>query len=283
MKNFKDKKCLITGAASGIGRATAIAMGRLGAHLFLTDINEKGLKETCQTIEKEGGKVCKYKEFDISKYDDVKEFADEIHKEYGSIDILMNIAGTSIWGTIDQLTHNHWQKMIDIDLWGPIHGIECFIPEMIRAGNGGHMVTVSSAAGLIALPWHAAYSAAKWGLVGISEVLRYDLRQHNIGVTVVCPGAVETPLKHTVEIVGIDMTHPEVKRLRDKFSERAVTPEKVARLIVKAIKKKKFLVLTSFDIKLLYWFKRKMFPLYHLIIKKLSKLAKTVRDLVKKT
>ncbi|UCF13271.1 MAG: SDR family oxidoreductase [Thermoplasmatales archaeon] len=283
MKIFKDKKCLITGAASGIGRATAIAMGRLGAQLFLTDINEKGLKETCQMIEKEGGKICKYKGFDISKYDDVKEFADEIHNEYGSIDILMNIAGTSIWGTVDQLTHNHWQKMIDIDLWGPIHGIECFIPEMIRAGNGGHMVTVSSAAGLIALPWHAAYSAAKWGLVGISEVLRYDLRQHNIGVTVVCPGAVETPLKHTVEIVGIDMTHPEVKRLRDEFSERAVTPEKVARLIVKAIKKKKFLVLTSFDIKLIYWFKRKIFPLYHLIMKKLSKLAKTVRDLVQKT
>ncbi|MFX0188872.1 MAG: SDR family oxidoreductase [Candidatus Hodarchaeota archaeon] len=283
MKIFKEKKCLITGAASGIGRATAIAMGRLGAHLFLTDINEKGLKETCQMIESEGGKICKYKEFDISKYDDVKEFADEIHKEYGSIDILMNIAGTSIWGTVDQLAHNHWQKMIDIDLWGPIHGIECFIPEMIRAGNGGHMVTVSSVGGLIALPWHAAYSAAKWGLVGISEVLRYDLKQQNIGVTVVCPGAVETPLKHTVEIVGIDMTHPEVKRLRDEFSKRAVTPEKVARLIVKAIKKKKFLVLTSFDIKLLYWFKRKIFPLYHLIMKKLSKLANTVRNLAQKT
>ncbi|MFX1296784.1 MAG: SDR family oxidoreductase [Promethearchaeota archaeon] len=283
MKDFKNKKCLITGAASGIGRATAIAMGKLGAHLFLTDINEKFLKETCQMIKEEGGKVSKYKVFDISKYDQVKSFADEIHREFGPIDILMNVAGTSLWGTVDLLTHEHWQKMIDIDLWGPIHGIECFIPEMIRAGKGGHIVTISSAAGLIALPWHAAYSAAKWGLVGISEVLRYDLRQHDIGVTVVCPGAVETKLKHTVEIVGIDMAHPEVKRLKDKFSNRAVTPEKVAQLIVKSIKKKKFLVITSFDIKLLYWFKRKMFPLYNSIMKKLNVLANKIKELTMKT
>ena len=279
MKNFKNKKCLITGAASGIGRATAIAMGKLGAHLFLTDINAEGLKETSQIITKEGGQVNKIKAFDISKYENVKEFADEIHKDYGSLDILMNIAGTSVWGTVDQLTHEHWKSMINIDLWGPIHGIECFIPEMIRAGKGGHIVTVSSAAGLIALPWHAAYSAAKWGILGVCEVLRYDLRQHNIGVTVVCPGAVETPLKHTVEIVGIDMTHPEVKRLKEKFSERAVTPEKVAQLIVKGIKKKKFLVITSFDIKLLCWFKRNTFPLYNLVMKKLNKTANKVKDL----
>jgi len=283
MKNFKNKKCLITGAASGIGRSTAIAMGKLGAKLFLTDINAEGLEITSHMIIKDGGEVCKYKAFDIANYGAVKEFADEIHKEFGSMDILMNIAGTSVWGTVDQLTHEHWKTMINVDLWGPIHGIECFIPEMIQAGKGGHIVTVSSAAGLLAFPWHAAYSAAKWGILGVCEVLRYDLMQHNIGVTVVCPGAVETPLKHTVEIAGIDSTHPEVKRLKDKFSERAVTPERVAQLIIKAIKKKKFLVLTSFDIKLLYWFKRKMFPLYHIIMKKLNKLLNEVKELTLKT
>jgi short-subunit dehydrogenase len=162
--------------------------------------------------------------------------------------------------------------MIEVDLWGPIHGIECFIPKMIEAGKGGHLVTVSSASGLMAFPWHAAYNAAKWGILGACEVLRYDLRQHNIDVTVVCPGAVDTPLIHTVEIVGIDRAHPEAKNLEEKFIRRAVTPEKVAQLIVKAIKKRKFLVFTSFDIKLLYWFKRKIFPIYHMIMKKLNKI-----------
>lgn len=283
MKKFTNKNCLITGAASGIGRATAIAMGKLEAILFLTDINSEGLKETAQMIREYGGAVSLIKAFDISNFEEVKTFADEIHKEYGSIDILMNIAGTSIWGSVDQLTHGHWKKMIDVDLWGPIHGIECFIPEMIRAGNGGHLITVSSAAGLVAFPWHAAYSAAKWGILGASEVLRYDLMQHNIDVTVVCPGAVDTPLKNTVEIVGVDRTHPEAERLEKKFNKRTVTPEKVAQQIIKGIKKKKFLVFTSNDIKLLYWFKRKMFPLYHMIMKKLNKLLNEVAEIIRKS
>ncbi|TFG30629.1 MAG: SDR family oxidoreductase [Promethearchaeota archaeon] len=282
MKNFQDKKCLITGAASGIGRSTAIAMGKLGANLFLTDINPEGLKETVQIIINDGGKVSKYKSFDIAKYEDVKEFADEIHREHDSIDILMNIAGTSVWGTVDQLTHANWQKMIHVDLWGPIHGIECFIPQMIRAGKGGHLITVSSAAGLVAFPWHAAYSAAKWGIIGVSEVLRYDLMQHHINVSVVCPGAVDTPLKHTVEIVGIDKNHPEASKLIKRFTERAVTPDKVAQQIINGIKKNKFLIFTSFDIKFLYWSKRKIFPLYHLIMKKLNNLLNDVAKKIQK-
>jgi len=283
MKNFNNKKCLITGAASGIGRSTALAMGKLGANLFLTDINSEGLKNTSQLIKKNGGLVSLIKAFDISKYEDVKIFADEIHKEFGSLDILMNIAGTSVWGTVDQLTHGHWKKMIDVDLWGPIHGIECFIPKMIEAGKGGHLVTVSSAAGLVAFPWHAAYSAAKWGILGACEVLRYDLMQHNIDVTVVCPGAVDTPLKQTVEIVGVDRTHPEAKKLEEKFNKRTVTPEKVAQQIIKGIKKKKFLVFTSNDIKLLYWLKRKTFPLYHMVMKKLNKLLTEGAEITRKS
>jgi len=272
MKDFKNKKVLMTGVASGIGRSTAIAMGRLGAQLILTDRNEKGLQETVQLISNEGGKVSKYKTFDVSKYEDVKKFAEEVHRELGAMDIIMNIAGISIWGLIENLTHDHWQRQININLWGPIHIIECFLPETIRAGKGGHLLNVSSAAALTGFPWHVAYGASKWGLLGISEVLRYDLMHYNIGVTVVCPGAVETPLKQTVEIVGVDKSIKEFQEIQDRFTARAVTPEKVAELIVKAIKKNKFLVFTSSDIKALYWFKRRMFPVYHYIMKKLNNL-----------
>ena len=263
---------MITGAASGIGRSTAVAMAKLGAELFLTDINKKGLEETVQIIKTDGGKVSKYKTFDISQYEKVQEFANEIHDEFGSMDIVMNIAGISTWGEPHELKHEHWAKMINIDLWGVIHGIECFLPEMVKAGKGGHLVNVSSSAGIVALPWHAAYSAAKFGVVGISEVMRYDLEEYNIGVSVVCPGAVETPLKQTVEIIGVDNNDPDVIRLKERFSERAVTPEKVAKLIINGIKKNKFMVITSFDIKFLYWCKRNMSPLYRVILKKVGQI-----------
>ncbi|TFF93061.1 MAG: SDR family NAD(P)-dependent oxidoreductase, partial [Promethearchaeota archaeon] len=145
------------------------------------------------------------------------------------------------------------------------------------AGHGGHLVNVSSAAGLFGFPIHSPYSAAKAGLVGISEVLRFDLERYNIGVTLVCPGAVETPLKNTVEIIGLDKSSPAAMDLQAEFSERAIPPEKVAKQIIHAIKKNKFLVLTSSDMKALYWLKRKFAPLYRFIMRKLNKLVDKVK------
>ena len=120
----------------------------------------------------------------------------------------MNIAGVSAWGTVSTLTHQHWKSMVDINLMGPIHVIESFVPPMVAARKGGHLVNVSSAAGLVALPWHAAYSASKYGLRGLSEVLRFDLARNRIGVSVVVPGAVKTPLVQTVQIAGVDRDDP---------------------------------------------------------------------------
>ena len=278
MKIEKGCKAFITGAASGIGRSTAIAMGKRGAKLFLTDRNENGLKETVEMISKGGGEVCKYKAFDISQYEAVKAFADEIHKEYGPVDIVMNVAGVALFAQIEDMTHEHWKKVININLWGPIHGIECFVPEMIRAGKGGHLATVASTAGICGLPWHAAYSTTKFGLVGVSEVLRLDLMRHNIGVTVVCPGAVDTPMKQSAELIGINRESKYIKKKLKQFSEHAVTPERVAELMIRGVEKNKFLVITSTDIKIMYFLKKKCFPLYHLILKKVSVMMNRARE-----
>lgn len=277
-KYFKGKKCFITGAASGIGRATAVAMAEHGAQLFLTDINRAQLEETVAQITGKGWKVISRDALDISSFEEVKKFTDEIQEKYGPMDIVMNIAGTSIWGSVDMLEHGHWKKMVDINLMGPIHVIECLMPGMVAAGKGGHLVNVSSAAGLIALPCHAAYSAGKFGLRGISEVLRYDLRRHGIGVSVVCPGAVRTPLVGTALILGIDRNHPVAQKMLKKFEDRAVTPEQVARDIIRGIRKNKFIVFTSLDIKAAYWLKQKMFPLYHLIMTALNKMMIRVQE-----
>lgn len=187
VKDLNAKRCLITGAASGIGRATALAAAAKGAQLFLTDINEQGLRSVASEVADAGAAVSFVRPADISDHDAVVALAGEIHDAHGSMDVIMNIAGVSTWGTIDRLEHRDWKKMIDINLMGPIGVLERFLPPMIQAGRGGHVVNVSSAAGLFGLPWHAAYSASKFGLRGVSEVLRFDLRRHHIGVSLVCP------------------------------------------------------------------------------------------------
>ena len=221
----QGKRCFVTGAASGIGRATALRLAAQGAELYLTDRDSDGLAQTVADARALGAQVPEHRALDISDYDEVAAFAADIHANHPSMDVVMNIAGVSAWGTVDRLTHEQWSKMVAINLMGPIHVIETFVPPMVAAGRGGHLVNVSSAAGLVALPWHAAYSASKYGLRGLSEVLRFDLARHRIGVSVVVPGAVKTPLVNTVEIAGVDREDPKVSRWVDRFSGHAVSPE----------------------------------------------------------
>ncbi len=253
---FDGKHCFLTGAASGIGRATALKLASQGAVLYLTDRDAEGLETTVADALALGGKVPEHRALDISDYEAVKQFAADIHAGHPAMDVVMNIAGVSAWGTVDRLTHDHWRSMVDINLMGPIHVIESFLPPMVEARRGGHLVNVSSAAGLVALPWHAAYSASKYGLRGLSEVLRFDLARQRIGVSVVVPGAVKTPLVQTVQIAGVDRDHPDVKKWTDRFAGHAVSPEHVADRILRGVKKNRFLIYTSPDIRALYMFKR---------------------------
>ncbi|AYJ48751.1 SDR family oxidoreductase [Rhodococcus sp. P1Y] len=263
--DLRGKKTLITGAGSGIGRATALAAARAGAELYLTDINETGLKET---VDAAGSSVALSSAFDVSDFEAVCAFASDVHGGVDSLDVVMNIAGISAWGTIENLQHRHWKSMIDVNLMGPIHVMENFVPPMVRAGRGGRIVNVSSAAGLIPLPWHAAYSASKYGLRGASEVLRYDLKRHGIGVSLVVPGGVKTGLVNTLEIAGVDRDDPRVQKLQHRFEERAVEPETVADAILVGIQKNHYLVYSSNDIRFGYWMARKFAPPYEFVLQK---------------
>jgi NAD(P)-dependent dehydrogenase (short-subunit alcohol dehydrogenase family) len=253
---FDGKHCFLTGAASGIGRATALKLAAQRAVLYLTDRDADGLATTVADARALGAEVAEHRALDISDFDEVRSFAADIHANHPPMDVVMNIAGVSAWGTVDRLTHDHWRSMVDINLMGPIHVIESFLPPMVEARRGGHLVNVSSAAGLVALPWHAAYSASKYGLRGLSEVLRFDLARHRIGVSVVVPGAVKTPLVQTVQIAGVDRDHPDVKKWTDRFAGHAVSPEHVAEKILRGVQRNRFLIYTSPDIRALYMFKR---------------------------
>jgi NAD(P)-dependent dehydrogenase (short-subunit alcohol dehydrogenase family) len=269
---YRGKRCFVTGAASGIGRATALRLAAEGAELFLTDRDGDGLAATVADARAVGGVVAAHRVLDISDYDAVAEFAADIHASHPAMDVVMNIAGVSAWGTVDKLTHRDWKSMIDINLMGPIHVIETFVPPMIEARRGGHLVNVSSAAGIVALPWHAAYSASKFGLRGLSEVLRFDLARHRIGVSVVVPGAVRTPLVDTVHIAGVDRDDPNVQKWTGRFSGHAVSPEVAAAKILHGVAKNRYLIYTSSDIRALYLFKRTMWLPYSIAMTQVNVL-----------
>jgi NAD(P)-dependent dehydrogenase (short-subunit alcohol dehydrogenase family) len=262
-----NKRVLITGAASGIGRAVAAKAGRAGAQLVLTDRNADLLAKTATELTAAGADVALAQAADVSDLAQVQALAAATHAQGGSVDVVMNVAGIAAWGTVDRLEHRHWQSMVDVNLMGPIHVIECFLPPMIAARRGGHLVNVSSAAGLIGLPWHAAYSASKFGLRGVSEVLRFDLRQHRIGVSLVCPGGVATPLTDTIEIAGVDQTGPRFARMQAHFRKRAVTPERAAAAIMHGVRRNRYLVYTSRDIQAIHLLQRLCPPAYVLIMR----------------
>jgi len=276
MEIVKGTKVLITGAASGIGRSTAVALAQRGCWLFLTDRNRPGLEETAELAKKAGGEVCGLKAMDVTDYEGTKAWAGEIHGSYGPLDLLMNIAGIALFALPEDMTHGHYRKIIEVNLFGPIHFLECFLPEMIRVQKG-HIVNVASLAGLIGLPWHGAYCASKAGLVRLSEVLKTDLKQHHIGVTVVCPGAVETPLKQTVEILGVDTADPRFAALKERFSQHAISPDKLAGQILAAVRKNKFLLVSPFDVRFFYFCKHYLPPLYNYILAYASNLMNSGR------
>jgi NAD(P)-dependent dehydrogenase (short-subunit alcohol dehydrogenase family) len=258
VSELNGRRCLITGAAGGIGRATTLAAGREGAVLFLTDLDARGLERVAAEVRDAGGSVAYVRPADISDYQSVLAMADEIHRDHRSLDVVMNVAGIAIWGSVDELEHGHWQRLVEVNLMGPIHVIECFIPPMISAARGGHLVNLCSAAGLFGLPLHVAYSATKFGLRGISEVLRFDLRRHDIGVSLVCPGRVATPLIDTVEIAGIDPADPRIAKLTSQFRRRAVSPDRAAEAIITGVKKNRYMVYTSRDIQIAHFVQRKL-------------------------
>jgi NAD(P)-dependent dehydrogenase (short-subunit alcohol dehydrogenase family) len=264
---FDGKHVVVTGAASGIGRAVAFAVADRGSIVHLTDRNTALLGDAATAINAAGGRVGVVSAFDIREIDEVRGFADAVHEQAVAADIVMNIAGVAIWGTVDRMSHEQWRSVIDVNLMGPIHVIESFLPKMIEAERGGHLVNVSSAAGLFGMPWHGAYSASKFGLRGLSEVLRYDLRRHQIAVSLVCPGGVDTPLANTVEVAGVDTSSKRFQKTLKRFQRHAVTSEQAADAIIRGVIAKRYLVFTSGDIRLLYVVKHTMPHVYNLFMR----------------
>lgn len=271
IRDYRGKVCVVTGAASGIGRSTALRLAREGARLVLTDINADALETAGQECRDAGAVVLACEPVDLTRHEDVSVFGERIIAEHGVPDAVFHIAGNSAWGRPDLLEHRIWRSMVEVNLMGTIHVIEAFIPAMMTAPKPGALVMVSSAAGLLGLPWHAAYSAAKFGIRGIAEVLRFDLAPYDIGVHLVCPGAVDTPLVGTIEIAGVDRSDPEVAKTAAQFQRHARTPDQAAESILEGVRKGRYLVYTSPDIRLAFAAQKFAPPAYTLAMKLISR------------
>ena len=227
---FDDKSVLVTGAGSGIGRETALLFAARGATLFLCDVDESGLTETAHDARRSGGEVHAHV-VDVSRRDAMSAFAAAVHEKVTALDVLVNNAGVGLSGGVLDTDLEDWDWVISINLWGVIHGLHYFVPPMVRRKKGGHVVNVASAAGFMATPDMAAYGTTKYAVVGLSEALRGELLPHGIGVSVICPGIVNTAIVKTARLKGSGMTRDD---LIDLYKRRNYGPEKVASAILGA-------------------------------------------------
>ena len=240
---------MVTGAASGIGRALAERLADTGRDLILADRNEAGLAEVASYL----GPKAHTTVLDITDHEAVQAWAKATIDEFGTPTEIYHVAGISVWGDPVTLPIEKWRGVIDINLMGTVNVVTAFLPAMTAANRPGRIMCTSSAAGIIGLPWHAAYSASKAGVLGLCEVLRFDLRRNDIDVHVLAPGAVDTPLVRSVDIHGVDRDKPRAQKATAMFQKHAASPEEVAERVLKQVRRRKYLITTSSEVPVARW------------------------------
>jgi NAD(P)-dependent dehydrogenase (short-subunit alcohol dehydrogenase family) len=193
MYDLRGRVAVVTGAASGLGRAMAEQFAAAGMRVVLADIDAPGVAEAADGLATRGHEAHAIVT-DVSRYEDVERLANETFDRFGAVHVLCNNAGVVKNARVWALTLDDWKWVLDVDLWSVIYGVRVFVPRMIAQKEGGHVVNTASMTGLLPMPKLAAYSTAKSGVVALSESLQYDLDAEgcDIGVSVFCPGYIAT-------------------------------------------------------------------------------------------
>ncbi len=199
MRVFRDKVAIVTGAASGIGRALSQQLVGHGARVVLTDIDASLLEETTAGI----GDGARSMVVDVTDPAAVQRCVDDVVEREGRVDYMFNNAGIVVVCELSEMDLTDWQRTIDVNLRGVVHGIHAAYPQMIRQGSG-HIVNTASVAGLAPAPTFAAYCATKHAVVGLSRALRAEAKAHGVNVSVLCPGFVDTALVDNAKVIGFD-------------------------------------------------------------------------------
>ncbi|MGW5459503.1 SDR family oxidoreductase [Streptomyces sp. NPDC003996] len=241
---FGGQLVLITGAGSGIGRATAFAFAEAGARVVAVDRDAEAATRTAELSRLIGAPDAWAEPADVSDEQAMEKLAEKVHREYGVLDVLVNNAGIGLSGSFFATTSEDWRKVLDVNLWGVIHGCRLFGARMAERGQDGHIVNIASAAAFQPSRALPAYGTSKAAVLMLSECLRAELAGQGIGVSAICPGIVNTNITSTARFAGVDEAE---ERRRQKNSARLYglrdyPPEKVAEAILDAVARNKAVV-----------------------------------------
>jgi NAD(P)-dependent dehydrogenase (short-subunit alcohol dehydrogenase family) len=265
MKTVQGKVAAITGAGSGIGRATARLLAQKGCHVAISDVNEKGLAET-ETLCRQAGVKVLAARVDVAQRGEVEAWAAQVARELGGVHIIINNAGVALGSTIEDMRYEDFEWLMNINFWGVVHGTKSFLPHLKAAGDG-HIVNISSVFGLIGVPTQGAYNAAKFAVKGFTEALRQELEIEGIpiGVTSVHPGGIKTNIARNARFT-VRKGWVEEESNSDFEKAFATSPEVAAQNILQAILKNRRRQLIGADAVLIDLVQRALPTLYQSLL-----------------
>ncbi len=240
MRDFRDRVAVITGGASGIGLAVARALGREGAKVVLADIEGRALEGAVSLLEGERVEALGVVT-DVSDRSAVERLADAAWKRFGAAHVIMHNAGVAVFGPVQEMKQEDWKWAVDVNLWGPIYGVEAFLPRMLSGGEEGHMVFTASFAGLVPNRSLAPYNVTKAAVVALAESVYKDLRGTGIGASVLCPMRVSTRIDQSArnrpaELGGTTANRSYTEEELGGLQGRTLEVEQVAPLVLDAIR-----------------------------------------------
>jgi NAD(P)-dependent dehydrogenase (short-subunit alcohol dehydrogenase family) len=237
------KVAVVTGGGNGIGRALAEAFAREGMKVVVADIEEAAARDVADGITCGGGEALAVR-VDVSDLASVQALAEAAFRRFGRVHVLCNNAGVGLWGGLETMTHEDWQWVLGVNLWGVIHGLEAFLPRMIAQREPGHIVNTASMAGLIASEGLGVYTTSKYAVVGLSETLAKDLRRHGLGVSVLCPMGVATRIRESERNRPAALRRTAARPEPTALIGATLAPEAVAARVVDAVKQNRLYVIT---------------------------------------
>ena len=272
IKDLTGKVVVVTGAASGIGRATALAFAREGANIVAADLKAEPLEPVSREIEALGVTCMPYA-VDVSDEQAMKAFAEAVKARFDAPHVLINNAGIGYLGLFLQSDLEHWQRILKVNVMGVVHGCYFLLPMMIKAGGPRNLINVSSSAGNFPSPSMGAYAASKGAVSIWTESLKMELADSNVHVTTVCPGVVNTAIVRNWHGVAPSVSDSTLAKMREYYSKVGCLPERVARDMVRAVQRDSDIVLSGPKVGLAYHTRRISVKLVRAIMINFSRKA----------